>query len=135
MHLKPISEIKVRLGINPDGETQAFLTNTCYKHMDKYVPKDSGALRQNVSLTKKTITYKSPYAHYMYIGKTMGLNIPIKDENGNITGWFSQKGKTKHYTGSNLHYRVGGAYWDKKMVSAEINDVCNEVQDFIRSRK
>jgi hypothetical protein len=71
MPLKPISEIKVRLGINPDGETQAFLTNTCYKHMDKYVPKDSGALRQNVSLTKKTITYKSPYAHYMYIGKTM----------------------------------------------------------------
>lgn len=71
MPLKPISEIKVRLGINPDGEAQAFLTNTCYKHMDKYVPRDSGALRQKVSLTKKTITYKSPYAHYMYIGKTM----------------------------------------------------------------
>jgi hypothetical protein len=31
MPLKPISEIKVRLGIEPDGETQAFLTNTCYK--------------------------------------------------------------------------------------------------------
>ena len=28
MPLKPISEIKVRLGINPDGGTQAFLTNT-----------------------------------------------------------------------------------------------------------
>lgn len=71
MPLKPISEIKVRLGIEPDGRTQAFLTNTCYKHMDKYVPRDSGALRENVSLTKKTITYKSSYAHYMYIGKTM----------------------------------------------------------------
>lgn len=71
MPLKPISEIKVRLGINPDGETQAFLTDACYKHMDKYVPKDSGALRRTVSLTKKTITYNSPYAHYMYIGKTM----------------------------------------------------------------
>lgn len=71
MPLKPISEIKVRLGINPDGETQAFLTNTCYKRMNKYVPRDRGALRENVSLTKKTITYNSPYAHYMYIGKTM----------------------------------------------------------------
>lgn len=71
MPLQPISEIKVRLGIEPDGETQAFLTNTCYKHMDKHVPRDSGTLRENVSLTKKTITYKSPHAHYMYIGKTM----------------------------------------------------------------
>ena len=73
MPLKPISEIKVRLGINPDGEAQAFLTNKCYKHMDKYVPAREGSynLRTNVSLTKKTITYKSPYAHYMYIGKVM----------------------------------------------------------------
>ena len=69
MPLKPISEIKVRLGINPDGETQAFLTNTCYKHMDKYVPRDSGALRENVSLTKKTITYKSPYAHFCILSQ------------------------------------------------------------------
>ena len=74
MPLKPISQIKARLGIEPDGpngEVQAFLTDACYKHMDKYVPKDSGALRRTVSLTKKTITYNSPYAHYMYIGKTM----------------------------------------------------------------
>ena len=71
MPLKPINEIKVRLGIEPDGKAQAFLTNTCYKHMDKYVPMRDGGLRTNVTLTKKTITYKSPYAHYMYIGKTM----------------------------------------------------------------
>lgn len=73
MPLKPISEIKVRLGINPDGETQAFLTNTCYKHMNKYVPAEEGveALRTKVIITKKTITYTVPYAHYMYIGKTM----------------------------------------------------------------
>ena len=135
MPLKPISEIKVRLGINPDGETQAFLTNTCYRHMDKYVPKNNEVLRRNASLTKKTITYKSPYAHYMYIGKTMGPNIPIKDESGNIVRWFSPKGMPKQYTGSNLHYRTGGAYWDKKMVSAEIDDVCKEVEDYIRSRK
>lgn len=73
MPLKPISEIKVRLGIEPDGETQAVLTNTCYKHMDKYVPmrEGSGNLRTTVAFTKKTITYKSTYAHYMYIGKVM----------------------------------------------------------------
>lgn len=73
MPLKPISEIKVRLGIEPDGPVQAFVTNTCYKHMDKYVPAREGShnLRTNVSFTKKTIRYKSTYAHYMYIGKVM----------------------------------------------------------------
>lgn len=135
MALKPISQIKARLGINPNGEAQALLVSSCYRHMDKYVPRETGALRENVVLDKKSITYKSPYAHYMYIGKTMGSNIPIKDDNGNITGWFSPKGRAKHYTGGNLHYHVGGAYWDKKMVSAEIDKVCKEVEDFIRSRK
>lgn len=67
--------------------------------------------------------------------KQCGPNIPIKDESGNIVRWFSPRGVAKQYTGSNLHYRRGGAYWDKKMVSAEIDDVCKEVEDYIRSRK
>lgn len=48
---------------------QKFLTDTCYKHMDKYVPNDVGNLRDNVDKGTDYITYKSPYAHYQYIGK------------------------------------------------------------------
>lgn len=66
--LKPISEIKLDLGLEPNGKVQKFFTNTCYNHMDKYVPRETGALRDNVDLQADSITYQSPYAHYMYIG-------------------------------------------------------------------
>ena len=48
--MKPISVIKARLGIEPNGQVQKFFTNTCYKHMDKYVPLDEGNLRNNVTI-------------------------------------------------------------------------------------
>ena len=66
--LKPISEIKIKLGIEPNGKVQRFLTNTCYKHMDKYVPKLSGDLRRVVDIKTDSITYQSPYAEYQYKG-------------------------------------------------------------------
>ena len=61
MKMKPISTIKADLGINPNGRVQRFLVDTCYKHMDKYVPKDTGMLRINVSKGNDYITYESPY--------------------------------------------------------------------------
>ena len=48
MGLKPISEIKANLGIEPNGKVQKYFTERCYQHMDKYVPKDTGALRETV---------------------------------------------------------------------------------------
>jgi len=74
--LKPVSEIKMNLGIEPNGRVQKFFTNTCYKHMDKYVPKDTGILRENVVLQSDSITYQSPYAHAQYVGYTKG---PVKN--------------------------------------------------------
>lgn len=130
MGLKPISTIKADLGLEPNGRVQKFFTQTCYKHMEKYIPYDEGNLYRNVDIDATTITFKSPYAHYMYKGEVMGPNIPIK-ENGVIVGWFSPKGKPKHYTGKSISYRRGGPYWDKKMVSAEMQDIVKEVQDYI----
>lgn len=74
--LKPISEIKANLGIEPNGRIQKFFTATCAKHMDKYVPKDTGILRENVVLQSDSITYQSPYAHAQYVGYTKG---PVKN--------------------------------------------------------
>lgn len=109
--MKPTSQIKVRLGIEPNGRVQKFLTNTCYKHMDKYVPLDKGDLRTNVSIKADSITYESPYARYQYNG-------------------VSKSGKP-------LNYRTPGTgdYWDKRMASAEIQDVTAEVQDYIGGKK
>jgi hypothetical protein len=107
MGLKPISEIKANLGIEPNGRTQKFFTNTCYRHMDKYVPKDTGNLRTIVNIEADSITYESPYAHAQYIGEVNG-------------------GQVKNYTTPGT-----GPYWDKRMVSAEMQDVVREVQAYI----
>ena len=137
--LKPISTIKVELGIQPNGPVQKYLTKRCAEHMDKYIPLDEGGLAyDNRIIEADRIIYESPYAHYMYEGKVMGPNIPIK-RNGIIEGWFSPKGKPKHYTGKDIDYSKSkarghteaGPYWDKRMVSAEINKVVEEVQNFV----
>lgn len=109
MIVKPTSEIKVNLGINPNGRVQAFLTDTCKKYMDKYVPYREGSLRTIVTTTKNTITYHMPYAHYQYIGMR---------EDGSH--------KVKNYTTPGT-----GPYWDRRMISADINNVIQEVQQYI----
>ena len=108
--IKPTSVIKERLGIEPNGRVQKFFTNTCYKHMDKYVPLDEGNLRNNVTIRSDSITYESPYARYQYNG-------------------ISKKGKP-------LNYKTPGTgkYWDKRMVSAEMQDVVKEVQNYVNKR-
>ena len=79
MGLKPISEIKADLGIEPNGKVQKYFTERCYQHMDKYVPKDTGALRETVVKGTDYIKYNVPYAHAQYVGIVHGT--PIKDEN------------------------------------------------------
>ena len=108
--IKPIAEIKARLGIDANGRVQKFFTNTCYKHMDKYVPMDEGNLRTNVDIKSNSITYESPYAKYQYKG--------MRDDGSRVV---------KNYTTPGT-----GPYWDKRMVSAEIDDVVKEVQDYAR---
>lgn len=107
MALNPISTIKADLGIEPNGRIQKFFTNTCYRYMDKYVPKDTGTLRNTVTLTANEITYEQPYAHAQYVGYT--------------------KGPVRNYTTPGT-----GPYWDRRMVSADMTNVVREVQDEIR---
>ena len=75
MRMKPISTIKADLGIQPNGKVQRFFTDTCYRHMDKYVPKDVGNLRDNVDKGTNYITYESPYAHAQYVGIVHGSPV------------------------------------------------------------
>lgn len=132
--LNPISTIKARIGIEPGGRVQKFFTETCYRYMDKYVPLETGDLRSNVSLTTNSITYKSPYAHYMYEGKVMGPNIPLTQKGvPEPIGWFSPKNKPKSYTGADITYHTAGTghHWDERMKSADMNQVIKEVQNYL----
>lgn len=137
---KPTSQIKIDLGIEPNGKVTQFATKRVAEHMDKYVPLDRGGLAyENRKIGVNTIIYSSPYAHYMYEGKVMGANIPIK-ENDMIVGWFSPKGKAKHYTGKDIDYSksqarghtYAGPHWDKRMWSAEGSKVIQEIQNYVK---
>ena len=58
VYIDSLETIKKKLKIDDNGPAQAFLTETCYKAMDKYVPKRDGNLRTIVDLQKNTITYE-----------------------------------------------------------------------------
>lgn len=133
VQLKPTSEIKARLGLEPNGRVQAFFTNTCYKHMDKYVPMDLGNLRNNVDVQTDKITYESPYARYQYYGKKMVMANGKSAYYSPDYGFWSEKGEKKTLTNEDLVYHTPGTgpFWDKRMVSAEIDQVVKEVQDFV----
>ena len=109
VELQPVGVIKAKLGIEPNGKVQKFFTETCYKHMDKYVPMDLGNLRTNVDVENSMIIYESPYAGYQYYGQR-------KDGTHKVT----------HYSTAGT-----GPYWDRRMVSAEMKDVVKEVQDYV----
>lgn len=107
--LKPTSEIRAHLGLEVNGRVQKFFTNTCYKHMDKYVPQDNGELRTVVDIQPNSITYESNYAKYQYYGmRKDGTHV------------------VKNYTTPGT-----GPYWDKRMISAEMQDVVKEVQKYV----
>ena len=120
--LKPTSVIKARLGIEPNGRVQKFFTNTCAKHMDKYVPMREGTLAETViidgeptrNVTSDSITYTQIYAKYVYNG-------------------ISKSGKPLNY--STDKHSLATHHWDKAMVSAEMQDVVKEVQEYIGGRK
>lgn len=108
--LQPTSVIKARLGIDVNGKVQKFFQQTCYKRMDKYVPQDNGDLRTNVDLSNpEYIVYESPYARYQYYG--------VREDGTH---------KVQHYTTPGT-----GPFWDNRMVSAEMQDVVKEVQQYI----
>lgn len=105
--LPPISTIHAELGIELNGRVQKFLVDTCARYMNKYVPLgDTGNLRKVIHKTANSITYEMPYAHAQYIGFT--------------------KGPVRNYTTPGT-----GPYWDKRMWSAEGQNVINEVQKYV----
>lgn len=136
---KPINQIKMRLGVESNGKVQRFATQRCYDHMEKYVPGgEKGDLAKLVTIAYDYITFVSPYAHYQYIGKLYVDPVYGKGAFFNENyGFWSRKDVEKIKTNTKLNYHTSGtgSRWDKKMVSVEIQDICREIQDYIRSGK
>lgn len=91
-------------------EAQKLLNLQIAADCDPLIPFRQGALRNSVSFPDGVyggiIEYDTPYAHMLYVGQVYGPNIPIKDSEGNITGWFSPP--KKHPTGREITYHTPG---------------------------
>ena len=112
LSLKPTKKIESLIGIDKNGAVQKYFTKRCADYMDKYVPMDKGDLRTIIDIQSNCITYEIPYARYQYYG--------VREDGTH---------EVKNYTTPGT-----GTYWDKRMVSAEINDLVEEVQDYIRRK-
>lgn len=112
LKMQPTSVIEARLGIQEGGPVHAFFTDSCYNHMDKYVPyrpHNGDHLRENVEIGTNYILYNMPYASYQYFG--------IREDGTH---------RVQNYTTAGT-----GPYWDKVMWATEKSDVIKEVQDYI----
>lgn len=93
-------------------EAQKLLNEQIVADCDPLIPFQQGALRNSVNYPEGVyggeIEWNTPYAHYQYEGEIYGPNIPIYDTQGNITEWFSPKGKKKNPTGKPITYHPEG---------------------------
>ena len=99
-------------------EAQKLLNLAVVGDCDPMIPFQQGALRNSViypdGIYGGEIEYNTPYAHYQYEGIVYGPNIPIRDAEGNITGWYSPP--SKQPTGRPLTYHTEGTgdHWFEK---------------------
>lgn len=104
-------------------EAQKLLNIQVVADCEPLIPFQQGALRGSVDypdgIYRGTIQWGGdavgvPYAHYQYMGEVYGPNIPIRDAEGNITGYWSPP--KKHPTGRQLQYHTAGTgdHWFEK---------------------
>lgn len=99
-------------------ECQKLLNLQVAADCDPYIPFQQGQLRNSLTYPQGVyggeLEWNAPHAHYQYIGIVYGPNIPIRDAEGNITGWYSPP--SKHPTGRPLTYHTVGTgdHWFEK---------------------
>lgn len=98
----------------------------------KYVPFETGTLRDTVTISPKQITHTAPYAHYQYTGEVYGPNYPII-QNGVHVGYFSTPDRKKHPTGKSLKYKnpLASKEWDKRAEATQKRKLISSLQKYI----
>ena len=142
--MAPVSSIMKRLGVTPDGEVQAFVTNMVNHRITRYMPFRSSVLATKAKIpgsehledrkriTGPTeITVLGPYAHFQYEGK-----VWIYPPTGST---WAPKGGMKEKTDDDLTYDKGknpeaGSHWDRALMAAEGDAMRQDLQDYINWR-
>ena len=117
-----------------DSTFWTFAASEWHRLYSPYVPFESGALRDSVTIAPKTITHNAPYAHYQYTGDVYGPNYPIT-QNGVRVGFFSPPNRPKHPTGKRLKYKnpKAAAKWDQVAAPTQTPKLVSSLQAYIDS--
>lgn len=123
-------------------EAQKLLNLQVAADCDPYIPFQQGALKNSVTYPEGVYGGEIqwggeevgvPYAHYMYIGEIYGPNIPIRDSNGNITGYYSPPSKSP--TGRPITYHPEGTergdHWFEKAKEEHKDDWLRLVRETV----
>lgn len=95
---------------------QAYIDQACIRHMDKYTPMLTGALKKSPTLGTKIgsgrIEYASPYARYQYYGKLMVSSVTGSP--------YARSGEKKVLKSVDLQYNtashpLAGPLWFERM--------------------
>ena len=55
-----------KFNMQKGGSAQLFLSNECFRRMEKYVPWETGNLATTVTVRPGSVTYEQEYAHRQY---------------------------------------------------------------------
>ncbi len=106
-------------GLETGGRVQKYFTARCAAEMDRYVPFQSGMLKNGSRrITADSVIYNAPYARMMYYGQVMV--DPVTGAAGFLTseGWRSRKGVKKIVSTREFSYNgapLRGKLWDIRM--------------------
>ena len=122
--MKPVNTILTRMGVNPDGDVQMFVTNTVNRRITRYMPFRSGALSTKLKHIKSAteIEVLGPYARYQYYGKVMEGPAPKA-----LTDRDLKYDKTKN--------PLAGPFWDRRMIANEGAQIADEARRYVSGRK
>lgn len=129
------------LGLEERGRVQRFFTDDVMRRADKYVPFESGVLKNSAQVVDNgtAITYTTPYARYLYYGKLYVDPIYLIGAfHDPVTGRFwSRPGVKKIPTNKDLQYNEAperGSHWVERMWQAEGNIIIDEVTRYITKK-
>lgn len=105
--------VKVSINIRPDvlsrrltPELKRYAHSQLRDYCDKYVPKRTGALVDNVSITEECVHYKQEYAVYPYSGDHLNF---LRDQ-----------------------HPLATSHWDKAAMAVHGDDLAADIEDAIR---
>lgn len=100
--MSPTEYILAQRKLGGTGLAERYMTSTVRRHMDKYVKKDTGVLKNTAVEGQNTITFVQPYAAKQYYTPNTREGAPTR-----------------------------GPYWDRRMWSADGDAITREMARYV----